>query len=245
MGVYVFDIDGTLSQNGLPISESLCRHLERLAKEHRLIFASARPIRDMLPMVKESLHQQATFIGCNCGMAFKDQKMFYCRKLDPSYVESTLKWLNALQIPYVLDGEWGFSLSSQPHHFHQYIRSLSSAEMAEDALLSSGVTKILVLSDTADLEHLVAKLTTENISIHIHSKENFFDITCAGNNKYHTIRKITEAKYTAFGNDKNDFLMLENAEKAIFVGSKAEFAHADIYLTFDAVMDFIKTLSTK
>lgn len=147
MGVYVFDIDGTISQNGLPVSENIISSIEMLSEKNNIIFASARPVRDMLPLIKDTLHQKAIFIGCNGGMAFRQNKMLYCRKFAQNYVEKTLNTLKKLNIPYVLDGEWLFSFSAQSHPFHQYIRHLSSNECEEKELLISGVTKILVLAN--------------------------------------------------------------------------------------------------
>ncbi|MBY0345558.1 MAG: HAD hydrolase family protein [Neisseriaceae bacterium] len=56
ISVYVFDIDGTLTTDGQPISQRVGDGLLDLAQESTLIFASARPIRDMLPMLPVELH---------------------------------------------------------------------------------------------------------------------------------------------------------------------------------------------
>lgn len=49
---FVFDLDGTICFKGQPISEKILNSLEKLQMDrHDVIFASARPIRDMLPVI--------------------------------------------------------------------------------------------------------------------------------------------------------------------------------------------------
>lgn len=60
---FVFDIDGTLCFNGKSIDPSIVDALLQLQNSgHELIFASARPIRDLLPVLPEVFHQH-TLIG--------------------------------------------------------------------------------------------------------------------------------------------------------------------------------------
>ncbi|MGO5864836.1 HAD hydrolase family protein [Staphylococcus aureus] len=62
---FVFDIDGTLCFNGKSIDPSIIDSLLQLQHAgHELIFASARPIRDLLPVLPEVFHQH-TLIGAN------------------------------------------------------------------------------------------------------------------------------------------------------------------------------------
>ncbi|KZT91292.1 putative hydrolase [Lactiplantibacillus plantarum] len=51
---FVFDIDGTLSFDGRTIASPITRALTYLIREHhKVVFASARPIRDLLPIIPE------------------------------------------------------------------------------------------------------------------------------------------------------------------------------------------------
>lgn len=54
---FVLDLDGTICFGGNPVSEPIVRALENIQEAvHRVIFASARPIRDMFPVLDKSLH---------------------------------------------------------------------------------------------------------------------------------------------------------------------------------------------
>lgn len=241
MHTYVFDIDGTLSHDGKKVNDTLCRRISRLSHHHPVIFASARPIRDMLPMLSDDLHS-SLLIGCNGGMAWKEGQTLFSALLEPQFVISILMRLNELHVPYVLDGEWNYALSSTPHTFHDYIRSLSQHEISEQALIAGGVMKILILSEQHKAD-ILAAAQDENVSVHTHRHDNFYDFTAQGNNKYRTLSTLIGTdKYIAFGNDQNDFLMLEKAEIAVFIGNKQDFQHANYYASTGDIPALIDTL---
>nr|WP_314740051.1 HAD-IIB family hydrolase [uncultured Haemophilus sp.] len=236
---FVFDIDGTISQNGLPVSAEIAHQLERLAQTHQVIFTSARPIRDMLPMLPQSLHQSAIFMGCNGGMAYQNGDFLFVNALPTDAVERIINALNTHQIPYVLDGKWGYSLSEIYHPFHDYIDTLSKAKMPEAALIKEGITKILVLSNHQ--KTVLLSLVDTQFSVHQHKQEDIFDITPPNNNKYATLQKLVgKQPYIAFGNDENDFLMLRHAEQSIFLEDKADFENADFYLNIANMAMFLE-----
>ena len=58
---FVFDIDGTTSFNGMVIEPAIEREIYALLRAgHRVVFASARPVRDILPC---SLMMRARIAG--------------------------------------------------------------------------------------------------------------------------------------------------------------------------------------
>ncbi len=59
----VFDVDGTICFNGQNIDKALIKEVQKLEEKHKVIFASARPIRDLLPIVKD--FNQEMMIGGN------------------------------------------------------------------------------------------------------------------------------------------------------------------------------------
>jgi hydroxymethylpyrimidine pyrophosphatase-like HAD family hydrolase len=80
-------------------------------------------------------------------------------------------------------------------------------------------------------------------SLHYHEKEGFYDLTPPNTNKYHTLSRFVESQaYVALGNDQNDFMMLDHAQTAIFMGDKAVYPHADGYAAVDDVLLVLKQL---
>ncbi|WP_380184016.1 HAD hydrolase family protein [Kalamiella sp. sgz302252] len=244
MSIYVFDIDGTISKGGLKVHPAICHRLASLAKNNQLFFASARPVRDMLPMLSEDLHS-ATFIGCNGGMTWRDGEIIHSHTLAPAFVARVLQHLKELKIPYVLDGEWNYSVSEEAHPFHDYIHSLSNHEAAEESIIAEGVTKILVLSGEHK-ERILTHLKVDDISLHAHRSDGFYDFTPQGNNKYRTLTELIGGEeYVAFGNDQNDFIMLSNAKISVFVGEREIFGGANYYVSMDYIPGLLNHLESK
>lgn len=72
---FVFDIDGTLCFDGRLIDQTIIDTLLQLQHDgHELIFASARPIRDLLPVLPSVFHQH-TLIGANGAMISQQSKI--------------------------------------------------------------------------------------------------------------------------------------------------------------------------
>ncbi|EAW7861223.1 HAD hydrolase family protein [Salmonella enterica] len=237
MSIYVFDIDGTISSAGKKVHPTICRRLSELTENNQVIFASARPVRDMLPMVSDELHS-SVFIGCNGGMAWKNGQTVLSHVFDSDFVSHIINVMNNFGIPYVLDGEWNYSISKNGHPFHEYIRSLSNYEVCEEDIISSGVTKILILSEEYR-DEIIVHAKDHDVSVHTHRNDGFYDFTPKGNNKHRTLSKlIGKEKYIAFGNDQNDFIMLRKAEISVFVGERENFKEATYYVS----MDYIPTL---
>ncbi|WP_249630629.1 HAD hydrolase family protein [Streptococcus uberis] len=67
----VFDLDGTIVFDGKAIEASLLELLRQLQEKYHLIFASARPIRDMLPLLGD--FEKSDLIGANGSMYRQNQ----------------------------------------------------------------------------------------------------------------------------------------------------------------------------
>lgn len=68
--IFVFDIDGTICFNGKFIESRLNQVIQQLNRQHDIIFASARPIRDLLPVVRD--YSNHWLIGGNGSIISKD-----------------------------------------------------------------------------------------------------------------------------------------------------------------------------
>ena len=69
---FVFDLDGTICFKGQPLSAGIIAALEECVKNgHEVIFASACPIRDLLPVLPESMHK-FSMVGGNGAFVAKN-----------------------------------------------------------------------------------------------------------------------------------------------------------------------------
>ncbi len=171
---FVFDIDGTICNNGRYIDPNIEKAILELSKTRNVIFASARPIRDMLPLIDSSLHK-SLLIGCNGGIHYKDGSFGKTRYFKKEQIIRVIEFIKNNDMPYVLDSDWFFSLSEKKHMFHDYIRSLSNYELSEKKLISKGVTKLLILENKFK-NKLIKYLNKQNIlySLNHHTQESFF-----------------------------------------------------------------------
>lgn len=171
-------------------------------------------------------------------MAYQNGEFLFANTLPKEAASRIIHFLQRHQVPYVLDGKWGYALSDIPHLFHAYIDKLSDAKIEESQLMAEGITKILVLSNHYKAE--VQALSDNSLNVHQHKQEDIYDITPPNNNKYATLQKIIPNQpYIAFGNDQNDFLMLDHSQTAIFLGEKQDYPQADFYLTTKEIADFL------
>ncbi|GAK00508.1 HAD family hydrolase [Geomicrobium sp. JCM 19055] len=72
---FIFDLDGTIVFNGKKMSTLIADELVALKEYgHDVTFASARGIRDMLPVIDERLHN-VRLIGANGAVVWENQKL--------------------------------------------------------------------------------------------------------------------------------------------------------------------------
>lgn len=237
----VFDLDGTIIKHGKPLDRQKAQDIVRLTSGSNLFFASARPIRDMLPLMPEQL-RGSTFIGCNGGQAWKRGEMIFSNQFSNNEIGPILAFLKSKCTPYIIDGEWEYSFSQKKHDFHNYIESLSDFRVSEEEIITQGVTKILILCSQVkkDVEQFILSNNLK-CSLHTHTHDNIFDLTPIKTNKAEALDKLgVEFENTlAIGNDYNDFNMLDNSKISVFVGEASSYDKASYRCSFDGVLDVV------
>lgn len=225
----VFDLDGTIAFNGAPVEESIGLAIQRKKAEgFDIIFATARPARDALPLLPVYLHDE-TIIACNGAVTSKKGKILSHIHFDEEASHSLFNFLNGNNIPYVIDGLDNYSISEVHHEFHSYIRKLSRSPVSYEEVLAEKLTKFLIL-DKNYQEGIVKFITETGIrcNINYHKKDDIFDLVPDEVNKFNALQQlgIKERSYICFGNDKNDALILANARNANVVGNELISANA-------------------
>jgi hypothetical protein len=243
---FIFDIDGTISNNGKNVDPKTEKAILNILENNanNVIFASARPIRDMLPLLNKEFHN-CQFIGCNGGIHYKSGNFGKTHHFNKSEISKIVEFLDEHNIPYVLDSDWHYYFSKTKHEFQDYIESLSNYKLEKDDIIDKGITKLLILDQNIKNTFInFLKMTNLAYNLNNHTKDNFFDITPNKNNKYIALLEcgINVSKSYCFGNDENDFKMLENAKVSIFVSGENTFDKATINTTFANVHNIIEQL---
>ncbi|MFC5647662.1 HAD-IIB family hydrolase [Paenibacillus solisilvae] len=207
----ILDLDGTICFGGNPVSEPIVHALEKVQSVgHHVIFSSARPIRDMLPVLDKRLHH-CTMIGGNGSLIFQDGKM-----RSAAFREDQRKHLMRLiekyEATYLIDGEWDYSYRGpEGHPVLNYVDALNLARNVpvEDHPF---IVKLLIITAN-NVEQLVFELKGMDVAVHRYQNDPIVDISPQNTDKYTALKQlgIQNGHYIAFGNDTNDVTMFQGA----------------------------------
>ncbi|MBS0351907.1 MAG: HAD hydrolase family protein, partial [Proteobacteria bacterium] len=219
-------------ENGQPISKEIESLIELiLSKKINVIFATARPLRDTLPLLPKKYHE-LPIIGCNGAMISRYSKVQSAKKLSRNTVDLIKKSLDEMKVPYIIDGLYGYAISSERSDFHGYIKNkLGSEPMLYEELELQGITKILILKFDlhikSELEKIIGREESK-LTMNQYRLEGFVDLVAENTNKFYAAVEMgVDLSCTAvFGNDVNDIMLLKNAYLPYIVGSQLD-AHVD------------------
>ena len=222
---FVFDLDGTVCFRGQPICEKILQSLSELQSVGiEVIFASARPIRDILPVIDEAFHQY-TMIGENGSLIAKDGKIIKSHSFSINEMNEINNLIDQYNSTYLIDGEWDYAYTGPDNH--SILQNLDPANLANNVSLESlnSVVKVLIITSD-NMDALAEELLKLDVYVNKHSKEDVLDISPGGINKWGALKSlgIKENTYIAFGNDANDITMFENALHTIMIGYHDELA---------------------
>ncbi|MBM7617331.1 Cof subfamily protein (haloacid dehalogenase superfamily) [Weissella uvarum] len=221
----VFDIDGTLSFDGQVIAKTIVDALHALENQgYQVIFASARPIRDLLPIIPE-FQQDHLLIGGNGAIVQRPDNQVVATHLIDSAAFITIKTLIAqYHLNYIIDDRWNYAARVPASNL--IYRQLDPAQLAQQVSideLTQPIKIILVDIPQEDFQDVLTQLATlKQLNLVIHSGEHSIDITSQGINKYTTLMKYQSQPYIAFGNDHNDQELLQHAQMSVWVGGVNE-----------------------
>jgi Cof subfamily protein (haloacid dehalogenase superfamily) len=219
---FVFDLDGTICFKGQPVSEKILTSLEQLVTQgHEVIFASARPIRDLLPVLNKRFHPYP-MIGGNGAIVANNGEIISTVKFDKNNLSKITRIMELYHITYLIDGSWNYSYTGPSEH--PILRNLDPHKLAKNIPLDEvgSIIKILVLS-SSNTDKVKEELEMLDVVVNVHGHEEVLDISPKGINKWAGLQKlgVKEGEYIAFGNDANDMAMFEHATYSVMIGDHA------------------------
>src|SRR5699024_2104705 len=145
---FVFDLDGTICFAGRPVSETILECLDQLRSDgHDLIFASARPIRDMLPVLHERFHS-CTLIGGNGALISINGNVESAQAFSKQQIGHIMTMIERRKANYLIDGHWDYDYSGPLYnhilnkvdhaHLSTYMHVTSLELIVKDILLNYG-----------------------------------------------------------------------------------------------------------
>ncbi|MCS7460249.1 HAD family hydrolase [Paenibacillus doosanensis] len=220
---FVFDLDGTICFRGKPLSENMVHALDELVNEgHEIIFASARPIRDLLPVLPAHM-RRFPMVGGNGGFVYREGRQVCVYRLEPSVAQPIMSLLQQFEADYLIDGFWDYCYSGDPQH---PIRSnLDPEGSARNVPIEElgDIVKVVVLR-SRNHRQLLGELEKLPVMMYMHGTENIIDLSPAGIDKWTGLQALglSPRTFIAFGNDANDVPMFRVASRSVCVGEHAE-----------------------
>lgn len=221
LNTFVFDIDGTICFDGRAIDKVIADAINILVERNcRVIFASARPIRDLIPVV--SPFQNIELIGANGAMTMTKGEVEVVDEINDSDFRMLLSIIEQYNLDYVIDDDWNYSMRMS--NYAKIINQIDPGKIATNVNVTSikhPIKVILLNIDKKLVGQLSLKLrNAKSIEVIEHKGEQNIDITSNNINKFSALQRIGVKAYTAFGNDYNDLKMLKNSSESIWISSK-------------------------
>lgn len=213
---FVFDIDGTICFDYKNLNKDAIWLLDRLKENgHQIIFASARPIRDLLPVLEEKYYGEL-LIGANGSMAYQKDRLNKALLFDQDVADRVIEILDKRGSIYTVDSTWDYAYNgSGGHRLMDFVNSGQLAKRKNYRDLPN-VMKITVLEDR-DMDALERFFRKNNLHTWMHPRAKTLDLLPEHSNKYEALKKLGITDYIAMGNDVNDREMLENASVSVMV----------------------------
>lgn len=220
---FVFDLDGTICFKGQPLCAEIVEALQYCRQMgHEVIFASARPIRDLLPVLPNDMHM-SPMIGGNGAFVAKDGKITHISTFDNQTKEQLIQIIEDFQLTYLIDCAWDYAYTGSTEH--PIYRNLDPHRLAKNISIE-GIKQMIkvVLFPNERTQAILSSLESLQVQIYNHGQENILDISPVGIDKWIGLQKlmVKEQDFIAFGNDANDIPMFQAAKEAICVGEHKE-----------------------
>lgn len=220
---FIFDIDGTICFKGKPVSPKILDALFELKQQGHLVgFASARPCRDMLPVLDERFHD-GLLIGGNGAMTYSERKLVNLFEIPRTLYDHLIDIFEQYQASYLVDLAWDYYYKGA--ETHPFLNKVDPGQLGKRVERDSLelIAKVLV-TECEDAQALKEKIQPLNLNIHQHSDEQVLDITALSVDKMKALQQfgIQPREFVCFGNDMNDIPMFKEARHAVMIGEHPE-----------------------
>lgn len=237
---FVFDVDGTVCFNGKSIEQDIQQAIDRLiAVGHEVVFASARPIRDLLPVLPKRFHKLRLIGGNGAFTSFNGSMTSVT--YDEHTKQALFHCIERHDCKYLADSEWDFSYTGDcTHPIYRHLNVIDADNRRLEEL--PNLCKLVLFEVNDDLLQELAELP---VLLTKYKSEDIYDISPLGINKIRGLQQFHIEQFVAFGNDQNDVCLFEQAAFSVCVGKQDAHAYADVIITQQEVAVMIEKLATE
>jgi len=220
---FIFDLDGTICFKGKPLSKKMVQALDSLMnKGHELVFASARPIRDLLPILPAHM-QRLPMVGGNGAFVANGGHIIATTHFDQPTADWIVRLIREFKADYLIDSKWDYAYSSRIDH--PIRRNLDPERRARNVRIDEleEIVKVVILT-SLNGQRLLEELKKLQVMIYKHGTEDILDISPKGVDKWIGLQAlgINSLEFIAFGNDANDLSMFRHAKHSVCVGDHSD-----------------------
>ncbi|MEB2283001.1 Cof-type HAD-IIB family hydrolase [Lysinibacillus xylanilyticus] len=211
---FVFDLDGTLCFDGKSIDREIIEALHELKLAgHQVIFASARPIRDLVPIIPKDFHE-GLLVGGN-GTFTYDHGQIQVTYFEQQILDKLMTLIHRHQLKYLADGQWDYSFTGDiTHPIYRNIDKTNSTNIPLEQLLP--VCKLVLFQPNKEVLEVLEAFP---VIVTHYKTERAIDISPLGINKVRGLHRLNIQQFIAFGNDSNDQCLFEHAVHSVCVGN--------------------------
>lgn len=244
---FIFDLDGTICFDGKTIDNQILEALDFLERcNHEVIFASARPYRDCVNVIGKRFENNYV-IGLNGGTIHKDKKVIHHKTISLENYHKLVRYCLDHQLAFFIDGLYDFHAYLEDKiPFFPHVNHETDAKHVDYSEIEDPVKMVInVESKKKHIQALCKMLDEKQVDVMYHEKEGLFYINPNRVNKGIVIAEYFKGNYVAFGNDKNDEKMLEDAEFAVVIGNYPgleDFAEIQIVQSDDLNLEIANTI---
>ncbi|PFC38098.1 HAD-IIB family hydrolase [Bacillus cereus] len=237
---FVFDLDGTLCFDGKSIDTEIIEALQKLKVEgHQVIFASARPIRDLVPVIPKSFHE-GPLVGGN-GTFTYNYGQIQVTHFEQQILDKLNAFIHQHQLKYLADGQWDYTFTGDiAHPIYRNIDKTNSKNIPLEQLFP--VCKLVIFQPN---EEVLEALEVSPVTLTHYKTEHAIDISPLGINKVNGLHRLNIQEFIAFGNDSNDQCLFEHAVHSVCVGNNNVKRYAKENIERADVAGKIRTLMGK
>lgn len=222
---FVFDLDGTLIQNNEMLIEQKKDILSGLSKTNGIVFASSRAFRGIKSVMPSKFHSEYLIL-CNGAMAFYNKEIVDRINIRPRDSVEIINYLKEKGILFYLEFGDGIYISDERRN--GFLDAL--IEEVKDEYIADGyegnlekICKIGIVDRMGkeNYQQLIEKFKSVKVYQHADGTADIVSRAVSKWNMY-TKLQLNRQKTIAFGNDSNDYEMLENADVSVAVCPESE-----------------------
>ncbi|ACB08637.1 MULTISPECIES: Cof-type HAD-IIB family hydrolase [unclassified Thermotoga] len=230
--VFVFDLDGTLLNDSLEISEKDRKVIERLSRNCHVVFASGRMLVSTLNVEKKYFGRTFPTIAYNGAMVYiPEEGVILNEKIPPEVAKDIVEYVKQFNVHWQAYIDDVLYSEKDNEEIRGYAKHSSVEYRVEPKLLELvskvGTTKILLIDTPEKLDELKKILLEKfnNVVKVFKSFPTYLEIVPENVDKGKALRFLRERmgwkkeEIVVFGDNENDLFMFEEAGLRVAMGN--------------------------